>query len=45
MQWIAVSGLMLLLVACAAHDRRCDGPLRPINVSATQAASAAAATP
>lgn len=45
MQWIAISGLMLVLAACAAHDRRCDGPLRPINVSAVQQATTAAAPP
>jgi uncharacterized lipoprotein YmbA len=44
MQWIAISGL-LLLAACADHNRRCDGPLRPVNVSAAQPASAAAAAP
>jgi hypothetical protein len=43
-QWIAISGL-LLLAACADHNRRCDGPLRPVNVSAVQPSSAAAASP
>jgi len=43
MQWIAITSL-LLLAACADHNRRCDGPLRPVNVSA-QPASAAATSP
>ncbi len=44
MQWIAISGL-LFLAACANHNRRCDGPLRPVNVSVVQPASAAAVLP
>jgi hypothetical protein len=45
MQWITVFGLMLLLAACAAHDRRCDGSLRPVNVSASQPTGSAMAAP
>jgi hypothetical protein len=30
MKWNVITGLVLLLAACAVHGPRCDGVLRPI---------------
>jgi hypothetical protein len=45
MKWTAITGLLLLLAACAVHDRRCDGALRPVNASAAQPPKTLAVAP
>ena len=42
MKWNVITGLVLLLAACAVHSPRCDGVLRPIGKPAPQSLDNAA---
>jgi len=42
MKWNVITGLLLLLAACAVHGPRCDGVLRPIGKLAPQSLANAA---